>query len=322
MHDPPARLHIDEMRTLLELHYDSTHLKRWKDDQGKAPLRRSEYHVFHSTITAHRKKLCQRLSLPKDVKALFQVPRHEDDLSKLEEFRKVVLQETEGQDHVLIETADQADALASAIEQCPRQSFIDEVGEGSTLLPSGSRVQLDDKYSSKAEVADIIRKSENEWIRVLMRPHGTPRNPLADDFVKKELRIKTVKELEAGLTRPQLMDRMLLCLFDALWLKQSDRWTAASVANMKVDETPEIARWFLRGQKVGAKPIFDGICSMCGTLLHGEINQHSALNNKTAGPPIDRDGELLPKHPDGSLKVDSQPPFLLRRLTSNTLHSL
>ena len=215
------------MRTLLEIHYDATHLQRWKDERGKAPLRRSEYHVFHSTITAHRKKLCQRLTLPKDVKALLQVPRHEDDLSKLEELRKIILSETEGEDYMLIETSAQADALASAIEQCPRHSFIDEVGQGSTLLPDGSRVQLDDKCSSKAEVAGAIRKSENEWIRVLMRPYGTPRAPLVDDFAKRALRNTTVKELEAGLTRPQLVDRMLLCLFDALWLKQSDQWTTA-----------------------------------------------------------------------------------------------
>ena len=311
------------MRTALEIHYDNTHMQRWKDEQGKTPLRRSEYHVFHSTITAHRKKLCQRLTLPKEVKALFQVPRHEDELSKLEELRNIVLRETEGVDYVLIETADQADAIASAIERCPRQSFIDEVGEGSNVLPNGCRVQLGDegdKCASKAEVAGVIRNSENEWIKVLMHPYGTPRAPLVDDFAKKDLRDKTVTQLEANLTRPQLMDRLLLCLFDALWLKQSDRWTVAGVANMKVDETPEIARWFLRGRAVGAKPVFDGICSNCGTLLHGEINQRGALHNKVMGPPINRDGDLLPTNPDGSFKADAQPPFLLRPLTSVTLH--
>ena len=306
------------MRTLLELHYDSTHLQRWKNEQGKAPLRRSEYHVFHSTITAHRKKLCQRLTLPRDMKALFQVPRHEDDLAKLEELRKIVLKETEGEEYVLLETQAQADALAGAIEQCPRMTFIDEVGPGCTFLPEGCRVQLDEQCSSREDVARMIRKSENVWIRILRRPYGTQRAPIADDFAKKDLQEKTIKKLEAALTRPQIMDRMLLCLFDALFLKQSDQWTTSSVANLKVDETPEIARWFLRGQQVGAKPLFDSICSMCGTLLHGEINHRGAGSNKKAGPPINRDGALLSKNPDGSLKTDAQPPFLLRRLPSKT----
>ena len=50
---------------------------------------------------------------------------------------------------------------------------------------------------------------------------------------------------------------------------------------------------------------------MCGTLLHGEINQRSANHNKTAGPPVDRDGTIL-LYPDGDPKTDAQPPFLLR----------
>ena len=59
------------------------------------------------------------------------------------------------------------------------------------------------------------------------------------------------------------------------------------------------------------KPIFDGICSQCGTLLHGIIGNCSALSNKMVGPPIDRDGNLLLTE-DGAAKVDAQPPFLLR----------
>ena len=125
------------------------------------------------------------------------------------------------------------------------------------------------------------------------------------------MREKTVEELEVEYTRPEILDRMLLCLFDALFLKQSERWSKAGVANLKVDETPELARWFLRGHQVGAKPIFDGICAMCGTLLHGVLDHRSALSNKTAGPPLDRDGTIL-LTPEGAPKTAAQPPFLLR----------
>ena len=80
---------------------------------------------------------------------------------------------------------------------------------------------------------------------------------------------------------------------------------------MPADETPEIARWFMKGQSIGSKPIFDGICSMCGTLLHGIVGNQSALSNKTVGPPTDRDGKVL-MNPDGTPQTKAQPPFLLR----------
>ena len=302
-------IHIDEMRTLLEIHYDSVHFERWKKRDGKAPLRRSEYHVFTSTINAHRKKLCQRLALPKDVKSILQVPRHEDDPTKLEELRGVILREIEGEEFLLVDTKAQAEGIARAIEGCPRGAFVDEVGAG-CCLPEGCRVLLDEECQNKESVANIVRAVHNDWLRVRMRPYGTCRAPLVDEFATK-LRDKTVEELEVELTKQEILDRMLLCLFDALFLKQSERWSNAGVANLNVDETPELARWFLRGRNVGSKPIFDGICAMCGTLLHGVIDHRSALSNKTAGLPLDRDGNVI-LHPDGTPRVDAQPPFLLR----------
>ena len=73
----------------------------------------------------------------------------------------------------------------------------------------------------------------------------------------------------------------------------------------------ELAKWFMRGQAVGAKPIFDGICAQCGNLLSGIAGHNSALSNKMTGPPIDRDGNPL-LDDDGAPKADGQPPFLLR----------
>ena len=67
----------------------------------------------------------------------------------------------------------------------------------------------------------------------------------------------------------------------------------------------------MRGQAVGSNPIFDGMCAMCGTLLHGAIDNCTALSNKTAAPPINRDGSLV-LNADGSVDTGAQPPFLLR----------
>ena len=62
-----------------------------------------------------------------------------------------------------------------------------------------------------------------------------------------------------GLNIEEVLDRLLLSLWDALFLSQCIQWTEDNVANLASDEANELGRWFLRGQTVGTKPIFDGI---------------------------------------------------------------
>jgi hypothetical protein len=88
-------------------------------------------------------------------------------------------------------------------------------------------------------------------------------------------------------TKQELLDRMLLSLYDALFLRMSETWSNAAklpgvenVANMHVCETYALAKWWLAGMNVGAKPIFDGVCAQCGSLLHGVQYEHSATSNK------------------------------------------
>ena len=107
------------------------------------------------------------------------------------------------------------------------------------------------------------------------------------------------------------MDRLLLSLWDALFLNQAQKWTNAGDDNLTADEALELGRWFLRGQTVGIKPIFEGICAMCGALLHGTVGQNSALSNRRVGAPIDRDGALVVDG-HGQPDVEAQPPFLYR----------
>ena len=61
-------------------------------------------------------------------------------------------------------------------------------------------------------------------------------------------------------------------------------------------------RWYMKGQHIGKRPVFDGVCSYCGLLLYGAL--HSGHCNKKTG---------APKKIDGSAAGDAtQPPFLLR----------
>ena len=71
-------IHIDEMRTLLEIHYDDVHFARWKRKDGKAPLRKGEHTVLNKVAQAYRSRLCQRLVLPKVVKDILRRPGDED----------------------------------------------------------------------------------------------------------------------------------------------------------------------------------------------------------------------------------------------------
>ena len=54
-------IHIDEIRTLLEMHYDDVHMSKWRTKSGKAPKRQGDYKLFQAVVQTHRKSLCQRL---------------------------------------------------------------------------------------------------------------------------------------------------------------------------------------------------------------------------------------------------------------------
>ena len=76
------------------------------------------------------------------------------------------------------------------------------------------------------------------------RPFGTKRAPLVDAFCESLFVPDKEAEQLAGeqvLSAPAFLDRMLLCLFDALWLKQSEDWSNRGVAKMCSDEPYETA---------------------------------------------------------------------------------
>lgn len=325
-------VHIDEMRTLLELHYDDVHLERWTERESRenkrAPERNGEYKVFASVKYARRKQLNQRLVLPKAVKDILRT--HEDELrwDKLEQLRRCIMRIVQGEVLIYVDQ-EELDAVAKAIECNPSTLFADEVGPGSKL-PLGARVQVDVDYDPQpsqgrgrgAELNDrraavvAAIKQNGDSLCVLMRPLRTERAPPVDDMGKAMDSNKTMRRIAkdwpgAALSIEATLDRMLLVLWDGLFLAQAEAWTNGGVANLSSDETLELARWFMRGQTIGRKPIFDSICAQCGTLLHGTQNQNCALSNKRTAPPSNRDGDPV-KHPDGTPKTDAQPPFLLR----------
>eukprot|EP00973_Karenia_brevis_P043910 6079887-Karenia_brevis.AAC.1 len=63
--------------------------------------------------------------------------------------------------------------------------------------------------------------------------------------------------MEGALTQKEIFERLLILLWDALFAKQAYEWTERGVANLLVADARDLGYWFLRGQKVGEKPIFD-----------------------------------------------------------------
>ena len=210
-----------------------------------------------------------------------------------------------------MDSPEEASAIALAVESCTGKHFVDEVGKG-CRIPEGARLLVDGAKTKEQVIAAVSGIGNGDkWLCYLSRPFGTKRAPLTDSFCKGLFGNKTAQEIAGGMPSPAFLDRMLLCLFDALWLKQAEDWSNRGVANMPSDEPYECAKWFLKGVNVGKKPLFDGICSQCGTLLYGNTGGHSALSNKFAQAPMDRDERLL-INDDGVPETTAQPPFLLR----------
>ena len=262
------------------------------------PERKGEYKVFQAVIEGHRRKPNIRVQLPASVKSILRKPADELSWSRLEEVRRAVAVEAlcERLFHL---SADELIKLAESIRtnKSRQRRFTDEVGAfqreaGLDPIPKGSRVMLacrqDDSREWTADEVwqEVIGHAEYEPLRIRLRPLKTRREPSLDRFGKmictSEEQIESIAAAE-DISINECLDRLLLVLWDALMLTMSEEWTRKGVANLACCEAPELARYFLAGLQVGSRPPFDGICSMCGALLHGLLQQ--SQGNQHAGPP-------------------------------------
>ena len=69
-----SEIHIDDMRTLLELHYDEIHTASWlRNHEGmgrKVPARQGAFAVYSKVADVRRSRLTQQLELPSAVKKI------------------------------------------------------------------------------------------------------------------------------------------------------------------------------------------------------------------------------------------------------------
>ena len=219
------------------------HFQKWKDKNNKCPPRKGEFKV--RVAMAYRHSRFQMLELPSTVRDILRKPSDEVHLGKLEHLRKAILSCVVGEQCVQVD-CEEAGRIASAIEGCSRGRVFGEVGKGCDL-PAGSRVVLE-SARNKNELVEQVRALNGDWLCVQMFPFGTSRAPLVGNFYHKMEEL-TVTYLKESLKPQELLDEMLLTLFDAIWLAKADEWSRLGVANLPPDETPELARWFMKGPR-------------------------------------------------------------------------
>ena len=255
---------------------DDIHFEKYRGRSAKSiPTRKGENKVFRKAIACYRKKLCQRIELPAHVKATLRGPDDEDSWPHLERLRESVVRCILGERHITLDeecVADLADSLErSRPGRCIKQ-YVNEIGPGCRYAPEGSRLLVAVKGPRRQTLADnrsalamAVRKLVGKVAPVHTRPLGTIRAPPVDEFAArllwdaKQFSLRSIAS-ELSLTKAEVLDRVLLALWDALFLDQCEEWSQHEVANLPADEAPELAKWFLKGLAVGENPVFDGMC--------------------------------------------------------------
>ena len=224
-------------------------------------------------MNCYRERLCQRVELPAHLKQTMRSPEDEDVWPRLEMLRRGVARCILGERTIDLteeSAADIADAIERRRPRCVK-AFKDEIGPGCSYFPEGSRVLVSAQGPPRKTVAEersalagAVRKLVGKSIPVHTRPLNTIRNPPLDDYAllvlrdPKELSLEDIAKGER-LTKEEALDKLLLCLWDALFLDQCETWSSQKVANLPQDQAPELAKWFMKGQAVGERPIFDGM---------------------------------------------------------------
>ena len=209
-----SEIHLDEMKTLLEMHYDTVHLEAFKSK--KTVGRKSEYKVFNTVAQSHRKPLNQRTTLPQEFKRIFRSPADEGNWNRLSEFKDLLLRIAQGETQIII-TAEQANKLANAIGTKEDNDNLNEIEKGIIPgVPEGSRITSPalvgehlKSSSRKKQFADRVRNEGD--IIVLTRPFESKNKPLVDNFVIEIASDTTWKKLKKSPNPEPTFDKMLIC---------------------------------------------------------------------------------------------------------------
>ena len=260
-------VHLDEMRTLLELHYDDV-----SSSHAMNSRRKRKGGVFASIAYAHRHHLNQKLILPtrasasnvservpldnilalpasfcscvlrgklppritwSEVKNILRKPADEARRDKLQMLLGAVKCEVEREEEVFMNSEEDIEKLACAVEASTSTACGFEVGPGFKAIPPGAQIQISDDaliYSTVEEIrtatAAVVRALPvGAPLSVKFRPMCSPRTPPLDLLGRELMWATTPWEAFPEKTAQEVLDNMLVVLWDGLfcWLPWCER---------------------------------------------------------------------------------------------------
>ena len=308
---------LDRTRALLDMHYDSIYYKQWfeKEELRRAksgdakevavktvPRRPHSHKVDPRVVEYQTTPRYETLALPEEAKRILQRPADEGSWGKLQEIATLMCDQAGG-----VVNATIMDGVARTDLERVLNIATGEVGEdvmlGDVMLSRGWRV-VGALPSEQPPVQ--IKVQRPGWGTVPLSTFGLEvfRNNLKHD---PESLQKLMRSSRAGndATRENIesvANSLLLDLGMCLWHAQVWKWHRVRKAWTSEAKLCGAIQWYLEGQHVGEKPVFDGICARCGELLFGTLSV--AGSNKCNGEPRNVNGHCT--------SDDAQPPFLLR----------
>ena len=224
------------------------------------------------------------------MKNILRRPVDEGHWNKLQMLHEAVKCEVERLEKVFLNSEDDIEQLARAVEASTSTACGCEVGPGFKAIPPGAQLQISEDWTVPGSTVRKMRTATAAFVRSLpvgeatmvkFRPLRSPRaSPL--DLVGRELMAaSSLREAFPDKTTEEILANLLVLLWDALFLTACENWTEQQVSNTTPADAMELGMWFNRGQEMGRESLFTGICAMCGVLLH----QHHTLSNTCYGPP-------------------------------------
>ena len=160
-----------------------------------------------------------------EVKNILRQPTDEQRRDKLQLLLAAIKNEVERVENVFMNSEDDIEKLALAVEASSSTMFGCEVGPGFKAIPPGSQVQICDDMLTPGSTVQEIRSATaavvrampvGEALSVKFRPMGTRRAPLLD-IHGRELMCATIPfEALPGKTVQEVLDIMLVLLWDGL----------------------------------------------------------------------------------------------------------
>ncbi len=312
---------LDRVRALFDQHYDDVFLRDWsaksfaagsgevKDASGeesppKAPRRRGAHRVDAKVLEARLAQRFEIFDLPEQVKHTFRHPKDESDWARLELLGHIVADAADGIAELDVTNAEEMRALWLSTTSGADPVLMCGVELGGLFFGRGTRVLTRLEHGA---ASGRIRLQLAGWLPISLSAFGEALRTTRRAAESHPVQVLAGGWREAGdapqrLSAHAAFTRLQADLGQVLWQKQCYDWGLAGKAWATEAKITGCVRWYLKGQHVGQRPVFDGICARCGALLYGSLAD--AVGNKKNGQPINLQG--------AECNVDAQPPFLLR----------